>query len=86
MFGEGSGYALPLTNFTLTVTVGGMQRKPAVVEDEIVIREIINLTISFDHDIIDGAPAARFVQSFRNIIERAEGLHSIASKSSGAGG
>ncbi|MFN2394230.1 MAG: 2-oxo acid dehydrogenase subunit E2 [Bacteroidales bacterium] len=32
-------------------------------------REHLCLTLSFDHDIVDGAPAARFVRDFKRIIE-----------------
>jgi pyruvate/2-oxoglutarate dehydrogenase complex dihydrolipoamide acyltransferase (E2) component len=33
------------------------------------IREFVDLTISIDHDVVDGAPIARFVNDFRNLIE-----------------
>ncbi|NIN67772.1 MAG: dehydrogenase, partial [Anaerolineae bacterium] len=35
MFGEGGGWGLPVANFTLTVTLGGITSKPRVVEDRI---------------------------------------------------
>ena len=64
MFGRGGGWGLGfLPLHTLGVLVGGIASKPAVHEGEIVIREFLNLTVSFDHDIVDGAPAARFVRS-----------------------
>ena len=34
-------------------------------------------TLSFDHDIVDGAPAARFVERLRGLIEGAFGLEGI---------
>ena len=58
MFGQGGGWGLGfLPLHTLGVLVGGITSKPAVHEGEIVIREYLNLTVSFDHDIVDGAPA-----------------------------
>jgi len=45
-----------------------------VVGDEIAIREYLDLTLSIDHDIVDGAPAARFGQSLRELLESASGL------------
>lgn len=45
-----------------------------MIEGRIEIREYLCLTLSFDHDIIDGAPAARFTQQFREFIEMAYGL------------
>jgi pyruvate/2-oxoglutarate dehydrogenase complex dihydrolipoamide acyltransferase (E2) component len=74
MFGRGGGWAVTMPNFTLTVAVGGISQKPAVHQGEIAIREILNLTLSIDHDIVDGAPAARFVETLRTLLEDAYGL------------
>ena len=74
MFGQGGGWGIMMPNFTLTVTVGGIARKPGVVEDRIQIREYLDLTISIDHDIVDGAPMVRFVNDFQNLIMSGFGL------------
>ena len=74
MFGKGGGWGIPMANYTLSVTVGGIVKKPGVVEDKIAIREYLDLTLSIDHDIVDGAPAARFVQTFRELLESGYGL------------
>jgi hypothetical protein len=74
MFGAGSGWGLALTAHTLGVTVGGISTKPAVIDGRVVTREYLSLTVDFDHDIVDGAPAARFVQHLKELIERGDGL------------
>lgn len=74
MFGQGGGWGITMPNFTLTVTVGGIAKKPGVVDDNIEIREYLDLTISVDHDIVDGAPIARFVNDFRKTLENAATL------------
>jgi len=74
MFGEGGGWGIPIAPYTLNVTLGGIAEKPGVVDGRIEIREYLSLTVSFDHDIIDGAPAARFVRRFTDLIERGYGL------------
>jgi pyruvate/2-oxoglutarate dehydrogenase complex dihydrolipoamide acyltransferase (E2) component len=74
MFGTGGGWVITMPNFTLNIGVGGISKKPGVHEGQIVIREYLDLTISIDHDIVDGAPAARFVQSFRSFLESGHGL------------
>ena len=74
MFGTGGGWAITMPNFTLTIVVGGIAEKPGLHDGEIAIREVLDLTISFDHDIVDGAPAARFAQTFRCLLEAAHGL------------
>jgi pyruvate/2-oxoglutarate dehydrogenase complex dihydrolipoamide acyltransferase (E2) component len=74
MFGRGSGWGIPVPNHTLQLTLGGIAKKPGVFEDRIAIREYLSVTISFDHDIVDGAPAARFTQRLKKLIESGNGL------------
>ncbi len=49
--------------------VGRIVAKPVVVNGEIVVRQMMVLSLSFDHRIVDGAPAARFLQRVKNLIE-----------------
>jgi len=74
MFGKGSSWGIPPAGPTLTIIVGGIGEKPGVVDGHIALREYLSLTISFDHDIIDGAPAARFTQRLKELIESGYGL------------
>jgi hypothetical protein len=74
MFGAGGGWGIPLAPSTLNVTLGGIAKKPGVVDGRIEIREYLSLTVSFDHDIVDGAPAARFTERFKDLIEKGYGL------------
>jgi pyruvate dehydrogenase E2 component (dihydrolipoamide acetyltransferase) len=48
--------------------VGRIERRPAVVGEQIVAREQLTLSLTFDHRLVDGAPAARFLQTLRNLI------------------
>lgn len=69
MFGKGGGWGIAfLPTHTLGLTVGGIVQKPGVHEGEIAIREYLGLTIGFDHDIVDGAPATRFARTLVNLI------------------
>ena len=74
MFGTNLGWGIPLAPTPLMVTVGGIGKRPVLRDGEIENREHLSLTISVDHDIIDGAPAARFVQRLRELIESGHGL------------
>jgi pyruvate/2-oxoglutarate dehydrogenase complex dihydrolipoamide acyltransferase (E2) component len=75
MFGEGTGWGIPpATPQTLYITVGGIGVKRGVVDGSTAIREYLSLTISFDHEMIDGAPAARFTQRLKDLIESGYGL------------
>ncbi|GAB6107340.1 dihydrolipoamide acetyltransferase family protein [Fusibacter bizertensis] len=49
--------------------VGAIVKKPVVINDEIVIRSILPLSLSFDHRIIDGADAGRFVGHVKKLLE-----------------
>jgi pyruvate/2-oxoglutarate dehydrogenase complex dihydrolipoamide acyltransferase (E2) component len=69
MFGTGAGWGLPVPNHSLQITLGGVAEKPAVVNGQIEIRKFMSVTVSFDHDVIDGAPAARFIHQLKKLVE-----------------
>jgi len=50
--------------------VGRIVREPAVVHDTIVPRDRLTLSLTFDHRVVDGAPAARFLDMLRHCIEQ----------------
>ena len=52
----------------------GIIRKPAIVDGRIEPRDMLCLTVGFDHDVVDGAPAARFVERLVALIESGYGL------------
>jgi pyruvate dehydrogenase E2 component (dihydrolipoamide acetyltransferase) len=49
--------------------IGRIRKQPAVVGDQVHVREQITLSLTFDHRIVDGAPAARFLQTLCALIE-----------------
>jgi pyruvate dehydrogenase E2 component (dihydrolipoamide acetyltransferase) len=49
--------------------VGRIQPKPVVVEGEVVVRQMVTLSLAFDHRLVDGAPAARFLQRIKRLME-----------------
>lgn len=74
MFGTGSGWGIPVPNHTLQLTLGGIGEKPGVVDHRVEVRKYLSITISFDHDLVDGAPAARFIQRLKKLVESGYGL------------
>jgi pyruvate/2-oxoglutarate dehydrogenase complex dihydrolipoamide acyltransferase (E2) component len=74
MFGRGAGFGIPISGYTLTVTVGGLAERPAVIEGRIEPREMLFITVSADHEVVDGAPLARFVGRLRELVERGDWL------------
>jgi pyruvate/2-oxoglutarate dehydrogenase complex dihydrolipoamide acyltransferase (E2) component len=74
MFGVGAGWGIPLPGHTLSLTVGGIESKPVLINNELQSREHLCLTMTFDHDIVDGAPAARFIQRLTALVQEGAGL------------
>jgi chloramphenicol O-acetyltransferase len=70
MFGSGSGWGIPVPNHTLQLTLGGVGEKPGVVNHQVEVRTFMSVTISFDHDIVDGAPVTRFIQQLKKLVEK----------------
>jgi pyruvate/2-oxoglutarate dehydrogenase complex dihydrolipoamide acyltransferase (E2) component len=69
MFGRGGGWGIALPSHTLGITIGGIAKKPGIIDGRIEAREYLHVTLDFDHDIVDGAPAARFAQRFQELVE-----------------
>ncbi len=75
MFGTGAVWAMPLTHATVTVAVGSIVKRFAMVGGRTEEREHLCLTVSFNHDLIDGAPAARFMRRLVEELSSGNGLH-----------
>lgn len=74
MFGKGTAWGIAfLPWYTTGVTVGGIAEKPAWIGGRVEPREYLSVTLTFDHDIVDGAPAARFANTFKEYVESGYG-------------
>jgi pyruvate dehydrogenase E2 component (dihydrolipoamide acetyltransferase) len=51
------------------VALGSIRPKPWVVENEILIRQVTTIGATFDHRVVDGDVASRFVQDVASVIE-----------------
>ena len=51
------------------LAVGSIVKTPVVVDDEIVVKPIMKLSLTYDHRIVDGGPAAKFLNRVRELIE-----------------
>jgi pyruvate dehydrogenase E2 component (dihydrolipoamide acetyltransferase) len=49
--------------------VGCITPQPVVRDGQIMVRQMLMLSLAFDHRVVDGAPAARFLQYIKNLIE-----------------
>jgi pyruvate/2-oxoglutarate dehydrogenase complex dihydrolipoamide acyltransferase (E2) component len=71
---SGMSWGIPIGIHPLMIAVGGIVKRPGIVHDQIVIREYVGLTVLFDHDVIDGAPVARFIKRFQDLMADRYGL------------
>ena len=74
MAGRGGGWGLAPAGQSILLIVGGIARKAAVIDGRVEPRDMLDLTVAFDHDVVDGAPAARFVKRLVELIESGYGL------------
>lgn len=75
VFANGPGWGLSTPGgYPLGLTVGGTGERPMPVAGSIELREYLSLTVSFDHAVLDGAPATRFASRLKQLIEDGMGL------------
>lgn len=74
MFGSGPLWLVPLSASTVAVAVGAIAKRPAIIDGRLEEHEHLCLTLSFDHDIIDGAPAARFAHRFAELLSSGDAI------------
>jgi pyruvate/2-oxoglutarate dehydrogenase complex dihydrolipoamide acyltransferase (E2) component len=77
MYGKGAGWGLPPATPSLWVTVGGIDVKPRAVDGQVGVQDTLSLTVSVDHNITDGAVAARFTERLKELIESGYGLADV---------
>lgn len=77
MFGDGGGWGIPLPGHSLTVTIGGIAQRPVLMDGALENHEHLCLTVTFDHDLVDGAPAARFANRLAELVREGAGLEEI---------
>jgi pyruvate/2-oxoglutarate dehydrogenase complex dihydrolipoamide acyltransferase (E2) component len=75
-FARSGGWAIPLGMHALSIAVGGIAEKPGFVGDKVEKREYLPLTVTLDHDVVDGAPATRFVSRLVELLEEGHDLPS----------
>ena len=74
MAGHTRGWIMPFSMHPLCLALGSLNEQAAVYRGEIQKREILHLTVLIDHDVIDGVPAARFVDDLVKKLQAGFGL------------
>lgn len=61
---------VPMTRSCMMVSMGAASKEPVVIDDQISIREIIKLGVTFDHRYFDGSHAAQMLRDFQGALAR----------------
>lgn len=74
MMGRIKGWLMPVSVHPIAFAIGSIVKKPGIKDDRIEIREHLYVSVSVDHDVVDGAPAVRALSRFSSLAEKAAGL------------
>lgn len=69
MMGRINGWFIHKSVHPVAFGIGSVLVKPVIINNEIKSREVLNMTILVDHDVIDGAPMVRFLGDLTESIE-----------------
>ena len=76
MMGKINGWFIHKSVHPVSFGIGSILKKPVVIDNEIKVREILNMTILADHDVIDGGPMVRFLNDLTKYIETGKLINS----------
>lgn len=83
MFGGGGmSWGIPIGIHPLLIAVGGIAKRPGVIDERIAIREYVGMTVMFDHDVTDGAPVARLMKRLQELMTSGYGLETASMRES----
>jgi len=70
-YGGGYGFGTPIINQpqVAILGIGAITERPVVRQGQIVIRSIMTYSLTFDHQVLDGSPAGRFLDSLTQLLE-----------------
>ncbi len=69
MMGQVNGWFIHRSVHPVSFGIGSVIKKPVVTGNEIRVREILNMTVLVDHDLVDGAPMVRMLRELTRYIE-----------------
>ncbi len=72
MMGQVKGWFIPMAVHPVCFGISSITKKPLVVDGKVAIREVLNMTVLLDHDVIDGANMARFISTLSKDLEKVD--------------
>lgn len=74
MMGNVNGWFVPFSVHPICFGLSTKTKKPVVINKNIEIREILNMTVLLDHDVMDGAPMARLINDLTKNVQKGKYL------------
>ena len=66
---SGYGALMPSSNVSIVLILGGISKKPAVVNDKIVPRRILSLSATLDHRVVDGSHGGKLFRYIKYMVK-----------------
>lgn len=70
----GAAWAIPIGVHPLLVALGAIGRRPGMAGERMEPRDVLSMTVLFDHDVVDGVPVALFLRRLSELMEGASGI------------
>lgn len=77
MVGNFAGWAIPVGPLPIQFALGGISKKPALVDAKLENRDFLSVCFVFDHDVVDGAPVAAFTSRLVELMQSAYGVSEL---------
>ena len=73
------GFFTPILNppQTAIVGVGKIRPVPRVIGEGIAIRQVVSISLTYDHRVLDGAEASRFLTTLKRFLEKEHGAFGL---------
>ncbi len=78
--GHVPGFIIPTSIHPLSIGIGTLTKKPVILQGKCQPRQVLHLTVSFDHDVIDGMPARNFIADLVNRLTQGYALDEVQSQ------
>lgn len=65
---------MPMANMALVFIIGGSKKTPVVVNDNIEIRSILNISVAFDHRVADASHGGKLLRYLKEVLSKPEEL------------
>lgn len=73
-----AGWPVSPPVYNLSLMLGGTAERPVAAGGQVELQQIMSVTLCLNHDIVDGAPAARFLRRLVGLIESGYGLDEVS--------